>query len=228
MAVERVAGDVEADVLRQHHGELVARDRDDAARRTVDDRDRRAPVTLAADAPVAQTIDGGALAPAVALGTVDHLALGVLDVHPVEEVRVHQRAGAGVRLRPVERGRVLCPVGDDAADRQAVFGRELEVAAVVRGDAEHRAGPVFHEHEIGDVDRQLTRAERVDGAHPGVEAELFLGLQLGRGGAALLAPRDELGGGGVFRRQRLRDRVVGGDRDERRAEDRVGAGGEDL
>ena len=63
---------------------------------------------------------------------------------------------------------------------------------------------------------------------PGVEAQLLLRFQLGRGGAALLAQGDESGGLRVARGDRLRERVIGRDRDEARAEDRVGAGREDL
>ena len=98
--VERVAGHLERHVLGQHHRQLLARHRHDAANAAVDDRDRRAPITLAADAPVAQPVDGGALAPALALGAVDHRALGVGDVHPVKEMRVADHPGTGERLVP--------------------------------------------------------------------------------------------------------------------------------
>ena len=155
--------------------------------------------------------------------------LGVGDVHAVEEVRVADRACAAPGGIADEDGRVLFAFGHDAFDRQIVFAREVEVALVVRGNAEHRTGAIFHQHEIGDVDRQLPiRLKRVLCGQAGIEAELFRRLQLGRGGAALFAPRDEVGGLGRAPGQRLRDRVVGRDRDEAGAEDRVGASGEDL
>src|SRR5678815_121661 len=50
--VERIARHVEGDVRRQDHRKLLARDRDWPALLAVDHRDRRAPVTLARDAPV--------------------------------------------------------------------------------------------------------------------------------------------------------------------------------
>src|SRR3546814_7994091 len=47
------------------------RHRHHAARRTMNERDRRAPVTLARNAPVAQAPHGRALAPALMLGARD-------------------------------------------------------------------------------------------------------------------------------------------------------------
>ena len=64
MAVERIAGDVEADVVGQDDRQLLARHGDRPACGAMDDRDRRAPVALARHAPVAQAILDRALAPA--------------------------------------------------------------------------------------------------------------------------------------------------------------------
>ena len=59
----------------------------------------------------------------------------------------------------------------------AVFVDEVEVALVVRGAAEDRSGAVFHQHEIGDVNRQLpVRIERMDRADAGVETLLLGGI----------------------------------------------------
>src|SRR3546814_13991349 len=63
----------------------------------------------------------------------------------------------------------------------------------------------------------------MDRLEPGIEAELFLRLDLGRGGAALLAAGDERGDLGAVGGVGLRDRVIGRDRDEAGTEDRVGA-----
>src|SRR3546814_9560078 len=68
--------------------------------------------------------------------------------------------------------------------------------------------------------RVLFRSDRLE---PGIEAELFLRLDLGRGGAALLAAGDERGDLGAVGGVGLRDRVIGRDRDEAGTEDRVGA-----
>ena len=42
---------------------------------------------------------------------------------------------------------------DDHLDRQAVLGRELEVALIVGRHGHHRAGAVFAQHEVRDPDR---------------------------------------------------------------------------
>ncbi|KIT99166.1 hypothetical protein QU38_02905, partial [Staphylococcus aureus] len=123
----------------------------------------------------------------------------------------------------VEFGRGLVAFRDDATDRERIFARELEVALVVRGHAEHGAGAIVHQHEIGDVDRDFpSRIKGMRGGEAGIEAQLLLRLQLGRGGAALFAPLGERANFGVRSGQFLRDRMVRGHRDEARPENGVG------
>ena len=62
----------------------------------------------------------------------------------------------------------------------------------------------------------------------GPVAPFFRRLDLGEAGAAALAFGDELRGRRVIRGNRLGERVRCGERDEARAEDRVGARGENL
>ena len=54
MPIERIAGDIKGDVVRQADRKVLLRHRYDAAGFAVDHRDRAAPVALAGDAPVAQ------------------------------------------------------------------------------------------------------------------------------------------------------------------------------
>src|SRR3546814_18148867 len=82
------------------------RPRHHAARRTMNERDRRAPVTLARNAPVAQAPHGRALAPALMLGARDDGRFGFVDRHAVEEVAVHELAGAGIGFVRSEERRV--------------------------------------------------------------------------------------------------------------------------
>ena len=95
-----------------------------------------------------------------------HLFLGLLDGHAVEEARIDHAAVA-----------VIGGVGDDEGLGVLAFGThhrgvaepvfvdEIEVALVVRRAAEDRAGAVFHQHEVGDIDRQLpVGIERMDRA----------------------------------------------------------------
>ena len=107
--------------------------------------------------------------------------------------------------------------------------RKFEVALVVTGNAENRAGAVIHQHEVRDVHRQAPFGiERVHHLERGPEALLLGGLDLGRAGPAGLALGDEVGRLGIAPPRRLRNRVIGGNGDEARPEDRVGPGREHL
>ena len=114
-SVERVAGFGEVGVRRQHHGQLLARYRHDAAGVAMDHRDRRAPITLTRHAPVAQAGRHLGFSPALRLCARDHRALGVGDAHPVQEVRVHDRPVAGVGDIAVELRRGQLSVGHGRA-----------------------------------------------------------------------------------------------------------------
>ena len=226
--VERVAGQLERHICGQHHGQLVARNADRAALVAMDDRDRRAPVTLAAHPPIAQAILGLALAPASSFGAADDLGAGGGAGQAIQKVAVDRDSARGLCLDH-RCARARCVGGDHTADRKLVFGGEFIVAQVVRGHPEQGAGAIIHQHEIGDPHRQLAAwIERVEHFQPGVMAELFGGLDFRRRRPALAAPLDECLHVGVVRRQPLGDRMTGRYRDEARAEDGVGPGGEYL
>ena len=228
VAVERVAGKFEADVLGEYHRQLVARDPDRAACVAMDDRDRRAPITLARDAPVAQSILGLALAPASGLSALDDFGRRVGAGHSVEEARIDRDARAGLGLDQRRCG-TCCIGGDHAADRKLVFGREFIVADVVRGDPEQGPGAIIHQHEIGDPHRQFARrVERVDDFQAGVIAKLFGSLDLGCRRPAGARLDQKVGDLGILRRERFGNRVARRQRDKARAEDGVRPGGEHL
>ena len=98
----------------------------------------------------------------------------------------------------------------------------------MRGAAEHSAGAVAHQHEIGDVEGVFSASEGVHHFQAGVES-LFLGFldRLFRG-AELATFLNECGGGGIVRRHALRQRMLGRDGNEAHAVKRIGAGGVDL
>jgi hypothetical protein len=103
------------------------------------------------------------------------------------------------------------------------------VALVVAGAAEDRARAVFHQHEVGGIDRHgLAGDQRVLRQQRQLVALLLGGLDLGRRGAGLAAFGDEVLQAGIARGEALDQRVLGRQRHERRAEQRVGPGGEDL
>ena len=107
---------------------------------------------------------------------------------------------------------------------ELVFVDEVEVALVVRGAAENRAGAVFHQHEIGDIDRQLpVRIERMDRADAGVKTLFLGGVDDFLRGADPLDLGDELREFWILRSRGLRQRMIGRDRHELCAEQRVRA-----
>ena len=119
--------------------------------------------------------------------------------------------------------------GDDADHRQAVPAGEVEVPLVVCRAAENGAGAVVHEHEVGGVDRQLDLgSERMQGAQPGVVAELLGRLDRRLAGRPTTAILDETSEAGIVHRERLGQRVVGGNGAEGRTAQGVGARRVDL
>jgi hypothetical protein len=67
MPRQRIAGLAEIQAVRQAHGKVAGRNRDDAASLAVDHGDRTPPAPLTRHAPVPQAIDGGSLADALGL-----------------------------------------------------------------------------------------------------------------------------------------------------------------
>ena len=230
MPVERVARRLEIDVVGELHRKRAARHRHDAAAGAVDHRDRAAPVALARHAPVAQPVIDLAPAASGVLGAPRDLLLGVGDGHAVDEIRVGEPAVAEIRLLAHrEDGGVLVFRHHDGQNGQLVLAGEIEVALVVRRAAEDRAGAVFHQDEVGDIDRQRpVRAERVADPEPGIDAPLLGALDRRLAGAGPAALLDEAGDLRVFPGDLRGQRVLGRDRAEARPEDRVVPRGVDV
>ena len=92
------------------------------------------------------------------------------------------------------------------------------------GDSHDRAGPVFHQHIVGDPDGNHPAGRRVDRVRAGKDTGLFL-VRLA-GDHILLRGRGAVRGNliALLRgRDRLNERILGGKHEVRRAEDRIGA-----
>ena len=228
--LQGIARPAELDVLGQGHRQLLARHRHDAAGTAMDHRDRAAPVALPRDAPVAQPIRGLAAADAEPLEARDDALLGACHVEPVEEAGIDHPAVAQIRLVADREALGIGARRQDHGDhRQAVFAGELEIALVVRRAAEDGAGAVLHEHEVGDVDRQRDPFDQgVLAAEAGIEADLLGALERLLAGGGRGAFGDERREPGVARRERHAQGVIGRDRHEARAEQRVRPGREHL
>ena len=155
VAIKRVARHVETDILWQDNRQLRTRHRQHAAELAVDNRNRRAPIALAADTPVTQAVLRLPLAPAFDLGFRDDGSLGVIDVHPIHPIAVHDQAGAGIGNIAVKIAIDQIAIGDHAAHGQIIFARKIQIALVMRGAAKDRTSAIIHQHEIGDIDGQM-------------------------------------------------------------------------
>ena len=117
--------------------------------------------------------------------------LGGRDVEPVEVIRVHQGAIAGVcRLRNIA-------ARNDFDDRQAELAGELPVALVVAGHGHDRSGAVSGQHVVGNEDRHLRAVGRVGRINAQEHAGLGLVLltfQIGLRGDVLPVGGDGLCG----------------------------------
>ena len=192
----------------------------------MDDRDWRAPITLARNAPVAQAILRLALAPAFFLGLCDHIRFRLVDGHAVHPVRIHDDAGVGVGDISFKMAVGQIAIGNDAGHRQIIFAREIKVALVMCWTAKDRTRAVIHQDEIGDINRQVPAwIQRVLNGKPCIEAKLFSGFNVGRCRSAFAAFCDKVM---QIRRvgcQLLRDRMVGSNGNKACAEHGVGARG---
>ena len=195
MTVERIAGLIEAHVLGQLDRQVL---RPGPARRRHVGQwmigDRAAPVALARNAPVPELVIDLPLGlrPAAdrdLLEPARNLLFGLIDRHAIEEARIDHHPVAVIgdvvdgEARRIELGRA-----DHRRDAEAIGADEIEIALIVRGAAENRARAIFHQHEIGDIDRQApVGVERVQDFEAGVVALLLRGLDRGDRGAQLAA-----------------------------------------
>ena len=83
----------------------------------MDEGDRRAPVALARDAPVAQAVLRLAAAPAFVLCLGDDRRLRFRDVHPVEPFGIHDPAWSGIGHVAVEGAAGFLAFGHHPGDR---------------------------------------------------------------------------------------------------------------
>ena len=143
------------------------------------------PSNVGARRPVAQAPHGRALAPTLRFGAGDDGGLGGLHLHAVQEIRIDERARPCIGL--VNNGRITAIGRYDAGRGEHIFAREVKVTLVMRGNGHHRTGAIFHQHEIGDEQRQLGASERVDHRDASVIAHFLLRLDLRRRGAGLAA-----------------------------------------
>ncbi len=228
--VQRVAAAVGNQVFGQDDRQVFFRHRHRAAVIAVDDGNRRAPVALAAHAPVAQAPGGALLAQAFGGEQFGDFVHRVFVGQAVEIARVdaHRALFVAIPIGPGVGAERLALYRDDLLNGQAVLFSEGKVAFIMRGHAHHRAVAVAHQHIVADPHRHLRAGQRVGDEQPGGHALFFFQRQFGFGGAALLAALDEDGEFGIARRGVRGQRVLGRYGAEGHAHDGVRPGGEHI
>jgi hypothetical protein len=146
---------------------------------------------------------------------------------PVVRTGVDADAVLGVLGLPGPGHGVAERMADHGLDRQAVLVSKLEVALVVGGHRHDRAFAVAHEHVVRDPHRQLFPGERVRHLEAGGHALLLDLRELGLHRRAAPAFFDERCDLGICFCYRQCNGMLGGNRAESRAHQRIGAGGED-
>src|SRR6516165_2955737 len=189
----------------------------------MDNGDRATPVALTRNPPVAQTVGGCALAALEFLEALARRPFRVGNREAIEKGGVEQSPVldiGGVADREC-RG-VLIWWQYDRDHRELVFAGEFEIALIVGGTAEDRAGAVFHQHKVGDVDRNLAGLVEWVNRLQACRVAAFRGsLDYRFAGAHTVAFGDEVGEARVFLGKAQSQRMVRRNRQERGAEQRV-------
>ena len=127
--------------------------------RTINNRNRRAPIALAADQPIAHFVSNLRLAFTLLLEPSDNLLASILAARTVKSAGIHQNpfaviasVGVNVILRPL----------DDLNDWQLEFLGKSKVAVVMRWHAHHRTSAIAPQNIIGNPNWNLLASRRVD------------------------------------------------------------------
>ena len=243
---EGLAG-AQVQILGKRHRQLVLGHGDDAAVLAVDGRDGVAPITLAADEPVAQTeldlataaahglevghdrgLALGVLAAAHArvLAGLDKGALGSVGAIPVDGLGMEGIDGIAAGLD----GSAVVIIQDDRHDGQVVLAGELKVALVAAGNGHDSAGAIVGHNVVGNPHGDLLAVDGVHDIAARKGAMLFEGALGTLNGRDVLGVLDDLGDGLLVLRaldELIQTSVLGSQDKEGDAKERVGTRGED-
>ena len=172
--------------MRELDGQVLVFFRNDTAFVAVNDRDRRAPKSLARDSPVANAKCGRGISESVRFGEIGHFPFRVLAGFSGPFAGVHQNTVVGECFR--SGGKPAFLTVSDCVARfnnglywQAEFLSKFKIAFVMSGYRHDRTGAVFHHHVVADPNRQFLAAKRIYGSQAGIDAILNgLYLMVGR------------------------------------------------
>ena len=203
----------------------------------MDDGNRRAPISLTAHTPVAQTPGGLFFAQAHGRQLFGDLIHRVFEPQAVKRPRVHAHTDfGGIPLLPsfgIERqGSGIGGCGHVKANHltngQVVFQGKFKVALVMRRHSHHGAVAIRHQHIVAHPHFDLRTGQGVRDKQACGHALLFLGGEFGFGGAPGFAGFKERGQSGVGNRGMQSEWVFGRHRAEGHAHEGVGTRGEHV
>ena len=228
--VQRVTRTIRHTIQRQDYRQILFGNRHRAVLRAMNHGNRRAPIALAADAPVAQTPGGFFLAQAFGHQVSGHGVNGGFKSQSVVLAGVHRHALLLVAV-PVSPQRCIVSLAldvGDLPDRQTVLVRKLKIPLIMGRHAHDRAIAVAHEHIVANPDLHLLARERVRDKQACAFAFFLLGGQLGFRGAAGLAFFNKCSQFWIRQGGMYSQRMLGRHRAKRYAHDGVGTRGEDV
>ena len=229
MLVQWIAAAVGYAIFWQHHRQIFFWHRHIAAMVAVNDWNRRAPITLARNAPVAQAV-GNFLFTDIQVGQYLGDRIGRFGiVHAIEATRVDAAAifFIGIPVMPCLSRKYFAFHIDDRLDRQHIFLCKREVAFVMRRHAHHRAVAVRDQYIVADPDFDLLAGDWMRDQQTGRHAFLFHRRHVGFDDAAEFAFGDEGGEFGIGFGGEGSQRMFRCDSAKGHALDRVGASRED-
>ena len=204
----------------------------------VDDRDRRAPVALARNAPVAQPPGDFFLTQAEGRQVCCHRCDAVLERQPIVFARVDGDPstffgipvlpGCGVKGTVGWLGPSRIQDSHDGLDRQLVFQGKRKIPLIVCWHAHHCAIAITHQHVVAHPHRHRYTGEGVCHKQTRGHADFFSQSHLGLGGATFATLLNERSQCRVARCSQGRNRVLRCNRTEGDAHDGVGPGGENV
>src|SRR5215213_5361852 len=182
VAAKGVAGLIKSDVVLEDDGEHILRYRNNAAVIAVSNRNWAAPIALAGNTPIAESIVDPPLANSRLFHPRRYFPLGVGNVQTVEKIGIDEH-GLGLVLldeslfADCKRLRVGSRGCYDGNNRQIVASGKLQIALIMSRAAENCPFAIGHEHEISGIDRQANIAsERVARIELQKHAFLFCAL----------------------------------------------------
>ena len=158
MAVERIAGNVECDIVRQDDRQVLILFRDNATIIAVNNRDRATPITLAGNSPVAQSVLFFAHAEIVFLEIGDCRINSFLGSHFSQTGKMideNHFLGFGRNQRFITHGRIVAWHVKGVDHGQRIFASKIQIPLIVSRTSKHRTGAVAHKNKIADPNGQF-------------------------------------------------------------------------